>query len=374
MVCYDGNVLLLLDVLSFLSGNLSSLSYPPTTSSSSPSALRSHDFLPHGIGGIRRMIAASLVNLGLNLATLIFSVVLLRKHALTVAPSIFGTMASSLALALVLVYIYSARKAALTSNRWQSWIQITMRAICFISLISIIFSLIIFTLDGIGKYKAYVGLAKRNKVTLIIMSSVEIGSNATLAFVAAQLMWSPAHRAARSFMMISSVLLFVVGTLLVSTNSQPWLPDINAQANSSKTFALHQHVGTLATAVAVLGFAICTAIHESDRINRLFTQFIQFYVIFSAFVVLVFVAVLIMSLNKFVGSSRNDTAIEDSLMVDLIIDGSGLLLLIVNFICSNYLQQPPSICENKLRSSRRKRKQCTNRGSISIHGEKLTMD
>ncbi|PVF92031.1 hypothetical protein CPB86DRAFT_845214 [Serendipita vermifera] len=158
----------------------------------------------------------------------------------------------------------------------------------------------------------------------------------------ARLVWWPVHRAARSSMILSSLLQLTIATILIAINWQPYVGCIlRPTTKATATFTLHQHVGALLFTTAMFSFGICCTIKEGDRINKMFTRFIIFYTILACFTVLMLFVILGLAIHHLLDKSLKAVVTSATLTCDPILSGCALVLFMVNFWGTNFLQEPP---------------------------------
>jgi hypothetical protein len=204
-------------------------------------------------------------------------------------------------------------------------------------------ALAIMTIRSINLYGEYSELFKlrtAHRASLILVAAIATISDAILGIFVGELTWYPIHRAARSCMMISSVLQFTIGSLLIVANRQPY-EDRCARLIHSGTFALHQHIGSTISAAAMLGFAVSTAIHETNRSNELFTRFIHLYNLLAVLIALLCGVLIVLSLKLMLDSYLHSIIKQGILKSNPILAGIALILQIINLVAARYLQEPP---------------------------------
>ncbi|PVF91306.1 hypothetical protein CPB86DRAFT_792152 [Serendipita vermifera] len=158
----------------------------------------------------------------------------------------------------------------------------------------------------------------------------------------ARLVWWPVHRAARSSMILSSLLQLTIATILIAINWQPYVGCIlRPTTKATATFTLHQHVGALLFTTAMFSFGICCTIKEGDRINKVFTRFIIFYTILARFTVFMLFVILGLAIHLLLDKSLKALVTSATLTCDPILSGCALVLFMVNFWATNFLQEPP---------------------------------
>jgi hypothetical protein len=238
------------------------------------------------------------------------------------------------------------RKPTKPHRRWWKIQAIVQQSVCFFSFVAVVTAIVILTLDAIGtqrKYKTYIIANTPPRAVLAAFAYLGVIADATLGVIVARLTWWPVHRAARSSLTISSILLIAVGTILVSVNRLP-LVDCNTRLARMPTssFSLNQHAGALISAIGILGLAICSAVKEGNRINFVLTRFIYFYLVIACITGLLCIPIVIISIILLHSNIVKPFAQLDTVISDPILAATALFLLIINIIAANYLQEPPA--------------------------------
>jgi hypothetical protein len=180
------------------------------------------------------------------------------------------------------------------------------------------------------------------KTVITTLTCLSIISNTLLLTVIAQLTWRPIHRAARSSMMLASVLQFIVGTLLVTVNTSAVVGcDKSPNDKNARIFAFHQHAGAIISSLSVLGFSLCWAIREGNRLNQLFTTFIRFYILLSSFTAALCIASLGFAIWHLYHPPSNAVAKTTTVYSDPSLTSVALILIGVCLVAANWLREPP---------------------------------
>jgi hypothetical protein len=218
--------------------------------------------------------------------------------------------------------------------------------ICFLAFVPVIVILVMLTLQAInahGKFDAYLNIRKMPRVSLVIVDCMALVADIVLCAAMARLVWWPVHRAARSSMILSSLLQCTIATILIAINWQPYVGCIlRPTTKATATFTLHQHVGALLFTTAMFSFGICCTIKEGDRINKVFTRFILFYTILACFTVFMIFVILDLAIHLLLDKSLKAVVTSATLTCDPILSGWAIVLFAVNFWATNCLQGPPS--------------------------------
>ncbi|CCA67334.1 hypothetical protein PIIN_01165 [Serendipita indica DSM 11827] len=300
-----------------------------------------------------RIVACSVAAFVLNLLALILNISLVHNKKLHVfPPAIIGMTAAALALASVAFDLLSAEASAKAQSPKKKRFLFSApsrtairQMICFLAFVPVIVTLVMLTLQAInakGRFNAYLHIQTTPRTSLVIVDCMALVADIVLCAAMARLVWWPVHRAARSTMIISSLLQCTIATILIAVNWQPYTgcvlrPSIRATA----TFTLHQHVGALVFTTAIFSFGICCAIKEGDRINKVFTRFIIFYTILASFTVFLLFVILGLAIHLLFDKSLKAIVTDATLTCDPILTGCALLLFGVNFWATHYLQEPP---------------------------------
>ena len=301
--------------------------------------------------GFWRITVCSAIVLAFHLATLILHLALFPKRTPIVFPaSIIGIFAAILALCSAILHLRLwQRKPTKTLRRWSRIHRVVQQLVCLFAFTAVLVAVVTLTLGAIGtsgerKYVSYFDLTNSPKVALAVLVLFGILSDAALAIIVARLTWWPVHRAARSTLTITSLLLLAIGTILVSINRLPFVDcDTLIARVPTNTFSLHQQTGAIISTTAILGLAVCSAIKEGNRINVLLTRFITFYLFLASFTALLCIVIATLSLVVLHSNLVKPFAQQYAVISDPVLAGTALLLLIVNLVAANYLQEPPAL-------------------------------
>lgn len=295
-----------------------------------------------------RIVICSVAAFLLNMLALILNLTLIQNKKLHVfPPAIIGMVAAALALVSVAFDVISAdpttapKRLVLSSQSRTAIRQMT----CFLAFVPVIVTLVMLTLQAInsgGKFNSYLNIQTAPGASLILVDCLALVADLFLCATMASLVWWPVHRAARSSMILSSLLQCTIATILIAVNWNPYIGCIlRPTTTGTATFTLHQHVGSLLFTTAIFSFGICCTIKEGDRINKVFTRFILFYTILACFTVFMLLVTLGLALHLYFDNSLKALVSDATLMCDPILSGCALILFGVNFWATNFLQEPP---------------------------------
>ncbi|KAG8751128.1 hypothetical protein FRC14_008127, partial [Serendipita sp. 396] len=296
-----------------------------------------------------RIIACSTACFALNMVALVLNITLVHDRRLHVfPPAIIGMTAAALGLASVALDILAIEPKSKSPKLFlfSAPSRTAMRQmICFLAFVPVIVTLVTLTLEAVnskGRFDAFLNIQTNPKTSLIIVDCLAIVADIFLCAAMARLVWWPVHRAARSSMILSSLLQCTIATILIAVNWRPFVGCILRPTTfATATFTLHQHVGALLFTTAMFSFGICCAIREGDRINKVFTRFITFYIILASFTVFMLFVVLSLAVHLLLDNSLKALVTSATLTCDPILSGCALILFGVNFWASHYLQEPP---------------------------------
>ncbi|KAG8831144.1 hypothetical protein FRC17_003593 [Serendipita sp. 399] len=296
-----------------------------------------------------RIVACSTACFTLNIIALVLNITLVHDRRLHIfPPAIIGMVAAALGLVSVAFDVLAVEPKS-TSSRLFLFSAPSRTAIrqmiCFLAFVPVIVTLVTLTLEAVnskGRFDAFLNIQKNPKTSLIIVDCLALLTDVFLCAAMARLVWWPVHRAARSSMLLSSLLQCTIATILIAVNWRPFVGCIlRPSTYATATFTLHQHVGALLFTTAIFSFGICCAIKEGDRINKVFTRFIIFYTILASFTVFMLFVVLALAVHLLLDSSLKAVVTSATLTCDPILSGCALILFGVNFWASHYLQEPP---------------------------------
>jgi len=256
-----------------------------------------------------------------------------------------GMIAAALALASVAFDILSTesndKRLILSPHARTTFRQM----ICFLAFVPVIVTLVMLTLQAInanGKFNTYLNIEDTPRASLVVVDCLALVADVVLCAAMARLVWWPVHRAARSTLILTSLLQCTIATIIIAINWKPYVGCVLRPSTiGTATFTLHQHVGALLFTTAIFSFGICCAIKEGDRINKVFTRFIMFYTILAAFTVFMLLVILGLAVHLLMDKSLKAIVTNATLTCDPILSGCALVLFAVNFWAANYLQEPP---------------------------------
>lgn len=294
-----------------------------------------------------RVVICSAICFLFNTLALVLNIRFVNDRRLNVfPPAIIGMVAATLALVSVALDLLSLetkeKKRFMLSPNARTALHQT---ICFLAFVPVIVTLVILTLQAInanGKFDAYLNIQNTPRISLVVVDCLALVTDLVLCASIARLVWWPVHRAARSSMILSSLLQCTIATIIIAINWQPYVGCVlHPTIAGTATFTLHQHVGALLFTTAIFSFVICCAIKEGDRINKVFTRFIMFYTILASFTALMLFVILGLAVRLLLDKSLKPLVTDATLTCDPILTGCALVLFAVNFWASNYLQEPP---------------------------------
>ncbi|PVF92026.1 hypothetical protein CPB86DRAFT_802363 [Serendipita vermifera] len=200
----------------------------------------------------------------------------------------------------------------------------------FLAFVPVIVTLVTLTLQAInsnGKFDAYLNIQRMPRASLVIVDCMALVADIVLCAAMARLVRWPVHRAARSSMILSSLLQLTIATILIAINWQPYVGCIlRPTTKATATFTLHQHVGALLFTTAMFSFGICCTIKEGNRINKVFTRFIIFYTILACFTVFMLFVILGLAIHLLLDKSLKALVTSATLTCDPILSGCALVL------------------------------------------------
>lgn len=297
-----------------------------------------------------RIVICSVAAFLTNTIALVLNIALVSNRKLHVfPPAIIGMIAAAMALSSVAFDVVAAdsdsapsKKRFILSPHART---ILRQMVCFLAFVPVIVTLVMLTLQAInddGRFNTYLHLHKTPRASLVLVDCLAVVADMVLCASMARLVWWPVHRAARSSMLLSSLLQCTIATILIAINWQPYTGCVlRPTTTGTATFTLHQHVGALLFTTAIFSFGICCAIKEGDRINKVFTRFITFYIILATFTVFMLFVILSLALHLLMDKSLKAIVTSATLTCDPILSGCALILFGVNFWASHYLQEPP---------------------------------
>ncbi|PVF92028.1 hypothetical protein CPB86DRAFT_819990 [Serendipita vermifera] len=233
--------------------------------------------------------------------------------------------------------------------------------IVFLAFVPVIVTLVMLTLQAIntnGKFDAYLNIQRMSRASLVIVDCMALVADIVLCAAMARLVWWPVHRAARSSMILSSLLQLTIATILIAINWQPYVGCIlRPTTKAIATFTLHQHVGALLFTTAMFSFGICCTIKEGDRINKRCININEDVHCpttplaarspwslrnpeFAPQQHMLFV-ILGLAIHLLLDKSLKAFVTGATLTCDPILGGYALVLFMVNFWATNFLQEPP---------------------------------
>lgn len=295
-----------------------------------------------------RIVTCSVVAFFFNLLALILNLSLIHNKKLHVfPPAIIGMIAAAMALTSVALDILNTDPSTAPKRLMlPAHARVILRQVtCFLAFVPVIVTLVMLTLQAInsgGQFNAYLNIQNAPSVSLVLIDCLALVADLFLCATMASLVWWPVHRAARSSMILTSLLQCTIATILIAVNWQPYVGCVlRPTTTGTATFTLHQHVGALLFTTAIFSFGICCTIKEGDRINQVFTRFILFYTILAAFTVFMLTVTLGLAIHVIIDNSLSSIVAEATLMCNPTLSACALVLFGVNFWAVNYLQEPP---------------------------------
>lgn len=137
----------------------------------------------------------------------------------------------------------------------------------------------------------------RNKEAwLTVVDSLNLVANCVFALLVNQIVFWPAFRAARSTLWLGGLLQFVLGVMVIVCN---YFHNPVAQARPSLQawFLFFQNVGAIHMALAVSSLSICIVVGEKDRLSKMSSRFVSFYLAYSAICMIITVVYFGMALR-----------------------------------------------------------------------------
>jgi hypothetical protein len=285
----------------------------------------------------------SATTLIVNVGALLVHIILRNTDRIVFPPAITGLIAATLALTSNFVDLYLRKQELSTGITRCARLRAAARhTVCLFSFISVVMLLAVMTIGSIKEDQDYDGFFEQNaahKACLLIVSCLAVVSDAILGLSISRLTWHPIHRA-RSTMMISSVIQFIVGSLLLTANWQPY-KDRCARLSHAAAFSFYQQVGAIISGAALLGFVMSVAVQETNGRHELFTRFIHLYNLLTTLAVILCTALVSLSLALLFDPSLNSITDQGVLMSNPILASTALILLIINLVTARYMQEPP---------------------------------
>lgn len=120
---------------------------------------------------------------------------------------------------------------------------------------------------------------RKHEVTITVIDSFCVVFNSIFCMLVCQLTFWPVYRGARSILLMSGVIQFIIGTLIIVLNYQSSLYELYPKKRAR--FSFFQHVGSLEVAVSVLSIGLSSVFSEGERLNKTVSRFVSFYLVFS---------------------------------------------------------------------------------------------
>jgi hypothetical protein len=120
---------------------------------------------------------------------------------------------------------------------------------------------------------------RKHEVTITVIDSFCVVFNSIFCMLVCQLTFWPVYRGARSILLMSGVIQFIIGTLIIVLNYQSSLYELYPKKRAR--FSFFQHVGSLEVAVSILSIGLSSVFSEGERLNKTVTRFVSFYLVFS---------------------------------------------------------------------------------------------
>ena len=245
-----------------------------------------------------------------------------------------------------------AKKFVQVSSRWLLFVKVikdpqrvrrtVQQLFLLLNLIGLILSVIKLTTESTFLQSSSGGQnAKLHETALTIVDATALVFQAFFCIAQCQLIWWPVHRAARSTLMVCAVIQFIVGTLIVVVNYSS--SGFNLPNKFIISCSFFQVCGSVITAVSILGMTVGSIYTESDRLSRLFSRIVQFYLLVSGLAIALSIVYLGLSLNwMFKLNQTQGSQYGTVLHANPALATSALALLVTGTVSAVHLQKRPN--------------------------------
>ena len=245
-----------------------------------------------------------------------------------------------------------AKKLVQASSRWLLFVKVikdpqkvrrtVQQLFLLLNLIGLILSIIKLTTDSTFLQSSSGNQnAKSHETTLSIVDATALVFQAFFCFAQCHLNSSPVHRAARSTLMVCAVIQFIVGTLIMVVNFSSSGFDLANKFVISCAF--FQVCGSVITAISILGIAVGSIYTEGDRLSRLFSRIVQFYLLVSGLAIALSFVYFALSLNWILKLNQSQRSQLWTIShVNPALATSALALLVTSTISAVRLQKRPN--------------------------------
>jgi hypothetical protein len=184
-------------------------------------------------------------------------------------------------------------------------------------------------------------ILKNKEAWLTVVDGLNLVANCIFALLVNQIIFWPAYRAARSTLWLGGLLQFVLGVIVIVCNYFH-NPVAQARPGLQAWFLFFQNAGAIHVALAISSLSICIVVGETDRLSKMSSRFVTFYLTYSAICMVITIVYFGMALK--VLSTSNPAAFinkADVLHTNPALAAVALCLDIITSIAAVKLQKKP---------------------------------
>lgn len=139
-------------------------------------------------------------------------------------------------------------------------------------------------------------ILKNKEAWLTVVDSLNLVANCVFALLVNQIIFWPEYRAARSTLWLGGLLQFVLGVIVIVCNYFH-NPVAQARPGLQAWFLFFQNAGAVHMALAISSLSISMVVGERDRLSKMSSRFVSFYLAFSVICIIITVVYFAMALK-----------------------------------------------------------------------------